>query len=113
MGLDRKRIYVLVKREMETRVPGYWESLEGWCLKLYRRGCIDLFLDEPEKLRNVLSVRYGGDTLSVYFVIRYLFLRPILVELNKTDVEEELATIFINNVEMFKKRLSEILKLNA
>ncbi|MDK6028678.1 hypothetical protein QPL79_04825 [Ignisphaera sp. 4213-co] len=66
-----------------------------------------MLLNEPEKLRNILLDKYG-DTTSVYFIIKYLLLRPLLIEKNRLDKEEELATSFLNNPEEFKKMLSSL-----
>jgi hypothetical protein len=109
--MDRSRVFVVVRRFMESRVPGYFEVVDMHCRKMFGRGCIDLFIEEPEKLREVLMNKYSNDVHPVYFAIKYLFLRPILLELNKLDVEEELATLFLQNPQKFRERLRQILAL--
>jgi hypothetical protein len=46
---------------------------------------------------------------TVYFVVKYLFLRPILIELNRLDAEEELATLFMQNPGKFREKLKQVL----
>lgn len=94
---------------MQSKMPGFYEIMEINCRRLYGRSCIDLFLDEPGKLRDVLLGRYSSDATSVYFVVKYLFLRPLLVERNRLDLEEELATSFLSDPERFKRVLASIL----
>jgi len=47
----------------------------------------------------------------VYFAIKYLFLRPILIEINKLDIEEELTTTLLNNPQKFKEKLKQTIDL--
>jgi len=54
---------------------------------------------------------YSGDTNSAYFIVKHLFLRPILIELNKLDTEEELATLLLQNTQKFQERLKQILEI--
>jgi hypothetical protein len=73
------------------------------------RGCADLFVDESDKLRYILVDKLSNDIHTVYFIIKYLFLRPILIKLDKLDVEEELTSLFIQNPEKFKEKLNQML----
>jgi len=107
--VDRGRVFVVVKRFMQSRVPGYFEVVEAHCRRLFGRSCVDLLLDEPDKLREVLMRKYANDVNPVYFAIKYLFLRPILIEVNKLDIEEELATTLLNNPQQFKERLRQVI----
>ncbi|MCC6046549.1 MAG: hypothetical protein LM572_07170 [Ignisphaera sp.] len=107
--MDRAKVFVIIKRFMQSRVPGYFEVLEAQCRKMFGKGCVDLLLDEPDKLRAVLMNKYGGDVTSTYFAVKHLFLRPLLMEVNKLDVEEELATCLLNNPQKFKEKLKQVL----
>lgn len=107
--MDRAAIASIIRRSMQSKIPGFYEIMEINCRRLYGKSCTDLFLDEPGKLRDVLLSRYSNDMSSVYFVVKYLFLRPILVERNRLDLEEELATSFLNDPDKFKRVLASIL----
>jgi hypothetical protein len=103
--LDRSKLVSIVKRYMDSKAPGYFTSLDIFCRKFSGKSCIDLLIDEPDKLK------LGNDIYTAYFIIKYLFLRPILIELDRLDVEEELATLFIQNPEKFREKLKQILNL--
>lgn len=108
--MDKAKVFFIIRRYMQSKVPGYFEIMEAYCRKMYGKSCIDLFIDEPEKFREVLVKRYGNDVYSIYFAVKYLFLRPILLELNKLDLEEDLATLLLNNPRKFNDILKQILK---
>jgi len=109
--LGRSKLVSIVKRYMDSKAPGYFTSLDIFCRKFSGKSCIDLLIDEPDKLRDVLVNKLGNDIYTTYFIIKYLFLRPILIELDRLDVEEELATLFIQNPEKFREKLKQILNL--
>ena len=109
--MDRSRIFSIVKKYILFKVPGYFECIDLFCRKLFGKSCVDLLIDEPEKFREVLVNMYSGDTNSAYFIVKHLFLRPILIELNKLDTEEELATLLLQNTQRFRERLKQILEI--
>jgi len=99
--LNRYRVKEVIKRWMILRTPGLYESIEPLCLRVYRRSCLDLFLDEPDKFRELLMMQFR-DQNYIYFLIRYTIIRPLLKELRREELEEELATDFINDIDKFK-----------
>jgi hypothetical protein len=105
----RSRLIIAIENYIRSRAPGYLEYLDIICKKLLGRGCADLFVDEPDKLRYILVDKLSNDIHTVYFIIKYLFLRPILIKLDKLDVEEELTSLFIQNPEKFKEKLNHVL----
>jgi hypothetical protein len=107
---SRADIVLAIKRFIRSRSPGTFELLEGDCRRMFGRSCIDLFLYEPEKLREVLIRRYANDVYSIYFTVKYLFLRPLLIELDRLDVEEEHATLFIRDIDRFRDALRKLLE---
>lgn len=110
LSMDRAQIASAIRKNMQSRIPGFYEIMEINCRRTYGKSCIDLFFDEPEKLRDILFKRYGSDTTSIYFIVKYLLLRPVLVEKNRLDLEEELATTFLNNPSEFKKIMGILLQ---
>jgi hypothetical protein len=112
-AVDRARIASIIKKYSFSKIPGYLDILELHCRKMFGRGCTDLFLDEPEKLREVLLAKYNGDADSAYFAIKYLFLRAVLTALNMLELEEELAQNFLKNPLLFKEKLHRILAMHS
>jgi hypothetical protein len=108
---DRSRLASIVKRYMDSKAPGYFNSLDISCRKFSSKSCIDLLIDEPDRLRDVLANKLGNNIYTAYFIIKHLFLRPILIKLDRLDVEEELATLFIQNPEKFREKLKQILNI--
>jgi hypothetical protein len=109
--VDRAKLSSVIRRNVSSRIPGYLEALEAHCRKMFGKSCIDLFLDEPENFRVVLFTRYNNDINPVYFAIKYLFLRAILIALDMLELEEELTRDFIENPLLFKEKLNKILKI--
>jgi len=99
--LNRYRVKEAIKRWMMLRTPGLYESIEPVCLRDYKKSCLDLFLDEPDKFRELLVMQFR-DQNYIYFLIRYTIIRPLLKELRREELEEELATDFINDIDKFK-----------
>jgi hypothetical protein len=94
---------------VDSHAPGYFNVLDVLCRKLFSRSCVDLLIEEPEKLREILMNKHSNDVHPVYFVVKYLFLRPILIELDRLDAEEELATLFMQNPGKFREKLKQVL----
>uniref|UniRef100_A0A7C4BE37 Uncharacterized protein n=1 Tax=Ignisphaera aggregans TaxID=334771 RepID=A0A7C4BE37_9CREN len=109
--VDRAKLSSIIRKSVSSRIPGYLEALEAHCRKMFGKSCIDLFLDEPEDFRAVLFTRYNNDVNPVYFAIKYLFLRAILIALDMLELEEELARDFIENPLLFKEKFHKILKI--
>jgi hypothetical protein len=112
-AVDRARIAFIIKEYSFSKTPGYLDILELYCRKMFGRGCIDLFLDEPEKLKEALLVKYSGDAYSTYFTIKIFFLRPVLTALNMLELEEELAQNFLKNPSLFKEKLHRVLAMHS
>lgn len=107
IGLDRHRVKNIIKRWIDQKLPGLYKVIESLCMKLYKNDCIDLFLDEPDKFREILTNQFK-DCNFVYFLIRYAVIRPLLKELEREELEEKLATNFIVNPHIFKNILKDI-----
>jgi hypothetical protein len=107
--LDRSKLFTAVRSYVDSHAPGYFNVLDVLCRKLFSRSCVDLLIEEPEKLREILMNKHSNDVHPVYFVVKYLFLRPILIELDRLDAEEELATLFMQNPGKFREKLKQVL----
>jgi hypothetical protein len=49
----------------------------------------------PDKLMAVPKNKYSNDVNPIYFATRYLFPRPLSLDINRLDVEEELVELFL------------------
>lgn len=105
---DRSRFKNIIKRLLNSKIPGLYESLEPLCMSKYKKECLDLFLDEPERFREILILRFK-DQNFIYLLIRYSIIKPLLGELGKLDLEEKLTNVFINNTNQFKQIIENII----
>jgi len=89
--------------------PGFTRSLNKLCIDIYRVDCIDLLLDDPAKLRDLL-LKYN-ELKVVVFIVRDLLLRPILKKVGREYIGEKLLKTFIEDPNQFKKLIREIAEL--
>ncbi|WP_448579225.1 hypothetical protein [Thermosphaera sp.] len=75
-------------------------------------GCTELLVNNPGKLRDLLVNYYEGDTDSVKFIIKEMYLVPlfILADEKSHGREEYLAELFIKNPEAFKNEVKLLLE---
>lgn len=106
--LDKFKVKEVIKRWMNLKVPGLYESIEPLCFKICGRNCLDLFLDEPDKFKEILLMQFK-DQNFIYFLIRYAVIRPLLKELGREELEEDLAINFITNIDKFKTVLGDVI----
>ncbi|MEM1645963.1 MAG: hypothetical protein QXL96_08895 [Ignisphaera sp.] len=92
-----------IKDFITSRAPEFLSTLNKLCYKQYNKDCITLFISDPEKLRKILMM-YNDESIT-RFVIKNLFLKPLLKKLDKEELLEELANDFIINIEKFKEKL--------
>lgn len=101
------RLAEVIARYIESKAPGFLKSFDTTCVKLYRMGCVELFLHEPEKFRNVL-LRYN-DIDTAKFITRYLFLQAILDVTCDESLMNMLSELLIEDPEVFKREMYKIL----
>jgi len=89
--------------------PGFIRHLNKLCIDIYRVDCMDLLLDDPAKLRDLL-LKYNKPEI-VEFIIKNLLLKPILKKIDKENMEKTLVKTFMEDFEQFKKLLKDILEL--
>jgi len=87
--------------------PGLLEALNLVCTTNTGRDCIDLLFNGPETLRRIL-LGFIGNAIAVRIVIKTIFLKPIERHFN-TD-SEALATLFFEDIEMFKEFINSIIQ---
>lgn len=102
----------IVKQSMQSKAPGLYEAMDLRCRILHGKGCVDLLLDEPVKLKDTLLKMYGDSTLSVHFIVKHLLIRPLLTEWGAPGLEEELVTSFLSDPRKFRETLVSLLQLN-
>lgn len=93
-----------------SRAPEFLKALNRVCIRYYNKDCITLLLEEPEKLRDIL-LKYN-DIATAKFVIKNLFLKPLLEKLDrdKEKLLEDLSSNFIEDSEVFKRKLQDVLR---
>ena len=87
--------------------PGTFDSINRICHKYAGKGFIELLLDDPSKLKKILSRRYPDD-FSLRFFVKNIVIRPLLVKLQKLELLDWLTDLFMKDDYTFKE---EILKL--
>lgn len=106
--MKRDIIFRNIYDYIASRAPEFMKALNRACVKYYNKDCIMLLLEEPEKLRNIL-LKYN-DRTTTKFVIKNLFLKPLLEGLDKERLLDDLADSFIEDSDTFKKKLCNILR---
>lgn len=84
-----------------------FELLELACRRITHQKCIDLLIDYPEKLKNLIEQIYEG-TPTVWLVTE-AYINPVLLEISKPELVRELVELFLNNPKEFTKKLKELL----
>lgn len=101
--MAEKEIIQNINNYISSRAPEFLNTLNKMCIKHYDKDCATLFVIEPDKLRKIL-MRYNDEN-TVRFVIKNLFLKPLLKKLGREELIEELTNYFINDIEKFKEKL--------
>lgn len=107
MVIDRNMLEQLVKNHMRSRFPGVFELLELACRRIAYKRCIDLLIEHPEKLKISLEHVYGGT--QIVRLITKAYISPILLEVGRPELTNELVELFLNNSKEFTNRLRELL----
>jgi hypothetical protein len=92
-----------------TVAPGFIRHLNKLCINIYRVDCLDLLLDDPAKLRDLL-LKYNKPEV-VEFIVKNLLLKPILKKINKEHLEKTLVKTFMEDLEQFKKLVKDVVEL--
>lgn len=103
----RDNIKNAIKKWMSIRIPGLYESLEPICMKVYKKDCLDLLLDEPDKFRELL-ISVFKDRHFVYLLVRYTIVKPLLDIFKKSELEEVVTSRFFNEPLKFKELLLDL-----
>jgi len=107
--MDRGRAVEIIRSYITSRAYDFLKALDRACRNYYAKDCPALFVDEPEKFRDIL-LRYNDES-TTKFVVKSLFLKPLLDELGKTVLADELAEAFVRDPAEFRKRLASLLGL--
>lgn len=109
-AMDEKskvRALKAIEEHMSLVAPEFLKALNRVCLKSYGSECASLLLEEPARLRDLL-LQYN-DERTTKFVVKNLFLRPLLKPLGAEDLAERLAEDFIRDASRFRSELRELL----
>ena len=98
-----------VEGHLATIAPGFMKQLNKLCVDSYRVDCVDLLLDDPQKLRDLL-LKYNSPKV-VEFIIGKLLLKPVLKKIGRENMERILVRAFMENPDNFKKLIRDVVML--
>lgn len=104
--MEKMEIVQYINDFIVSRAPEFLNTLNKVCKKQFNEDCISLFIDNPDKLREILMMY--NDINTTKFVVKNLFLKPLLKKLGKEELLEELANYFINDMEKFKEEIAKL-----
>jgi len=84
-----QRIKEVVRKYINTVVPGLLNILDYHINKFYGTSAIELLFSRPSVIYDAI-LDYYRDTTVVDFMIRKLFIKPIALEAKASDIEEKL-----------------------
>ena len=103
-----ERVVESISRHIESRAPDFLKALNKICIKHYSKNCVELFIEEPEKLRDLL-LKYN-DTPTAKFIIKHLFIQPTVRGAGKENCLETLSQLFIEDTKKFKEELQKTIQ---
>ncbi len=108
-NLNLFKLEEAIKTKIRENSPGLFSILELNCKRFIGKSCVRLLLEEPNKLVEILEMIY--DEASVFLIIRWNFINPILqlLGIDDYDLEEILTDMAINEPEEFVKKIRELL----
>ncbi len=103
------KIEEAIRAKIRESSPGLFSVLELNCKRFTGKSCARLLLEEPSRLVEILESLY--DEASVFLILRWNFINPILqlLGIDDYDLEEMLADMAINEPEEFLKKIHELL----
>jgi len=111
MGISEERIYSIIRRYTNRSLQEYFNNLNRECMRIYNHSCINLLLENPSILRSFIADKFGSNTSTIAYIVRYVFIKPLLLALGESlDLEEELTGLFIHDIKGFEERLRHILE---
>jgi len=96
-----------IKNHVNSFAPGLFYMFDLFCRRLSGNSCLELLLDNPEALRNLMIEIYNSS--SAVETIAKAFLQPITKISSSTSVER-LIELFMNNPMELRRVLREILQ---
>lgn len=85
------------------RAPGLLALINA----MVRRNAVDFFFSNSSDLCTILMKHY--DTKTAYFIVEYAFVKPILIKLNRLDLEDDLMKLALRDKEAFKEMLVKLI----
>ena len=101
--MNREEINRIVKEHVELVAPGFYSDLELLSKLSFNRRFTDLLVEEPGKLLELLL--RNNDPFTVFFVIKYLVLKPILSRIQRMDLLDYLSALFMEDTKEFRRSL--------
>ncbi|MDM7275575.1 MAG: hypothetical protein P3X22_005610 [Thermoprotei archaeon] len=114
MTMSLEDVRERLRRVINSRAPGLYDALELECITTYGMSCIDILLEDPVKLLDVIARVYRDkSSFTVMHVFRIVFLRPLISELLVKELEEGLLSLLRDNPEEFKIKIRRLLGVQA
>ncbi|MEM1533265.1 MAG: hypothetical protein QW369_00420 [Desulfurococcaceae archaeon] len=99
-----------VRSYIRLKSPGLYDTLDYVCKQYLGESLLTVLFSNPSRVLHALFQHYKSlDT--AYFIMEYLLIRPILLNLNKLDVELNLLELMSKGSagdEEFKRILREL-----
>lgn len=99
-----------VRDYIQLKSPGLYDALDYMCKQYLGESLLTLLFSNPSRVLHALIQHYGNED-TAYFIMEYLLLRPILLKLNRLDLELKLLeTLSRDSIgdEEFKNILREL-----
>ncbi len=102
------RVINIIREYANKISPGLYATLELICKNASGKDCVELFLENPNRLRDILLKH--GDPYLVRFIVKHILLKPILLSIGLEELENKLYDLFANNPLEFKSKIKELLQ---
>lgn len=106
----KRNLKIYYKDYLWRYAPGTYDSLDRICRKYANTRFIELLLQDPGTLKEILKEKYRDD-YSLKFFVKNIVLRPLLIKLSKPELLDDLTELFLKDSNIFKKEILELVKL--
>ena len=98
-----------VEKSVRSKALGLHIALNMLCLKEAGMDCVDLLLNDPARLKEVVGKFYQSEYALTY-ILRDLLIKPILAELGHVELGDELVKLLIDDPGKFKEEITVLLE---
>ncbi|HDD25541.1 MAG TPA: hypothetical protein ENF75_00425 [Acidilobales archaeon] len=84
-----------IRKHISRAAPGHVTLLKNMAELRYGTDFIELFLNEPSKVLDLLINIYGGDEETATFIFKVLFIKPLATWLGNSSLMEDFMRIIV------------------